>query len=173
MSGAKSFNQSSQRKSIDGITQPLHGLLLCTTGFSSEENKLIKAKIEKLGGTFNKDLLSNTNFLIIKRINTDKVISAIENHIKLVKKEWIDENNFDKYLDYEKCTPGCFYGISLFLFGFNEKELKDMKEQINQKDGKVFTNPDDADIIIVKSDSGYIDEEIEKMEKYESKIVSQ
>jgi len=173
MSGAKSFNQSSKKKSIDDITQPLHGLLLCTTGFSSEENKLIKAKIEKLGGTFNKDLLSNTNFLIIKRINTDKVISAVENHIKLVKKEWIDENNFDKYLDYEKCTPGCFYGISLFLFGFNEKEIKDMKEQINQKDGKVFTNPDDADIIIVKSDSGYIDEEIEKMEKYKSKIVAQ
>ena len=173
MSGAKSFNQSSERKLFDDIDQPLHGLLICTTGFSFEENKLIKSKIEKLGGTYNKNLLSTTHFLIIKRINTDKVITAIENNIKLVTKEWINENNFDKYLDYEKCAPGCFCGISLLLFGFNEEELKDMKTQIKEKDGEVYTDPDEADLIIVKSDSGYIDEEIEKLEKYESKIVTE
>lgn len=174
MSGAKSFNPSSRkRKSTEDNNQPLHGFNVCTSGFSPIENKLIKTKIENLGGCFCDNLLSTTHYLIINKINTDKAITAVQYNIKLVTKEWIDENSSDKYLDYEKCTPGCFYGINLFLFGFNEEELKIMKFQISQKDGEIFNNADEADIIIVKSDSGYVDEEIEKLKKYHHKTVTE
>ena len=174
MSGAKSFNPSSRkRKSTEDNNQPLHGFNVCTSGFSPIENKLIKTKIENLGGCFCENLLSTTHYLIINKINTDKAITAVQYNIKLVTKEWIDENSSDKYLDYEKCTPGCFYGINLFLFGFNEEELKIMKLQISQKDGEIFNNADEADIIIVKSDSGYVDEEIEKLKKYHHKTVTE
>ena len=174
MSGAKSFNPSSRkRKSTEDNNQPLHGFNVCTSGFSPIENKLIKTKIENLGGCFCDNLLSTTHYLIINKINTDKAITAVQYNIKLVTKEWIDENSSDKYLDHEKCTPGCFYGINLFLFGFNEEELKIMKLQISQKDGEIFNNADEADIIIVKSDSGYVDEEIEKLKKYHHKTVTE
>ena len=174
MSGAKSFNPSSRkRKSTEDNNQPLHGFNVCTSGFSPIENKLIKAKIENLGGCFCENLLSTTHYLIINKINTDKAITAVQYNIKLVTKEYIDDNNSDKYLDSEKCTPGCFYGINLFLFGFNEEELKIMKLQISQKDGEIFNNADEADIIIVKSDSGYVDEEIEKLKKYHHKTVTE
>ena len=174
MSGAKSFNPSSRkRKSTEDNNQPLHGFNVCTSGFSPIENKLIKTKIENLGGCFCDNLLSTTHYLIINKINTDKAITAVQYNIKLVTKEWIDENSSDKYLDYEKCTPGCFYGINLFLFGFNEEELKIMKFQISQKDGEIFNNADEADIIIVKSDSGYVDEEIEKLKKFHHKTVTE
>ena len=83
------------------------------------------------------------------------------------------KNNSDKYLDHEKCSPGCFYGISLFLFGFNEEELKNMKIKINQNNGEVCNDPDEADIIIVKSDSIYIDKDIENLQKYQSRTVTE
>jgi len=174
MSGAKSFNLSSKkRKLTEENIQSLHGIIICSSGFTPIENKLIKSKIENLGGTFNENLLLTTHYLIINKINTEKAITAVKHNIKLVTKEWIDENNSDKYLDYEKCKPGCFYGINLFLFGFNEEELKIMKMQISQKDGEIFNNAEEADIIIVKSDSGYIDEEIEKLKKYHNKTVTE
>ena len=174
MSGAKSFNLSSKkRKSTEENIQFLHGTIICSSGFTPLENKLIKSKIENLGGTFNENLLLTTHYLIINKINTEKAITAVKHNIKLVTKEWIDENNSDKYLEYEKCKPGCFYGINLFLFGFNEEELKIMKMQISQKDGEIFNNAEEADIIIVKSDSGYIDEEIEKLKKYHNKTVTE
>lgn len=113
------------------------------------------------------------HYFIINKINIDKAITSAQYNIKLVTKEWIDENSFDKCLDFGKCKPGCFYGINLFLFGFNEEELKIMKVQISQKDGEIFIKPDEADIIIVKSDSGYIDEEIEKLKKYHHKTVTE
>ena len=169
----KNFNQSPKIKSTEENIQPLQSLKICTSGFSHIENKLIKSKIENLGGVFNGKLFSSTNYLIIKRINTEKAIIAVKNNIRLVTKEWIDENNSDKYLDYKKCTPGCFYGISLFLFGFNEEELNFMRVQINQRDGKVFNEPDKADKIIAKSDSIYNEKEIETLVKYESKTVTE
>ena len=110
----KNFSQSPKIKSTEENIQPLQGLKICSSGFSRIENQLIKSKIENLGGIFNENLFINTNYLIIKRINTEKAITAVKNNIKLVTKEWIDENNSDKYLDHEKCSPGCFYGISLF-----------------------------------------------------------
>ena len=90
MSDTKSLNDSPKRKPIENI-KPLHGLMICTTGFSFEENKLIKSKIENLGGIFTKYLLLSNHYLIIKKINTDEAIIAVKNNIKLVTKEWIDE----------------------------------------------------------------------------------
>ena len=173
MSDTKNFNQSPKGEAIEGNIKALHGLNICTTGFSRIENKLIKSKIENLGGIFLESLLATTHYLIINRINTDKAITAVKYNIKLVTKEWIDENNSDKYLDSKKCTPGCFYGISLYLFGFNEEELENMNKQISQKDGKVFDDPDEANLIIVKSELVYIDKDLENLEKYESKIVTE
>ena len=133
MSDTKNFNQSPKGEAIEEKIKPLNGLNICTSGFSRIENKLIKSKIENLGGIFLENLLSTTHFLIINKINSDKAITAMKYNIRLVAKEWIDENNSDKYLDFKKCTPGCFYGISLYLFGFNEEELKIIEVQIKKK----------------------------------------
>ena len=148
-------------------------MIVCASGFSSTENKIIKSKIEKLGGTFNDNLLSSTHYLVINKINTDKAITAVKYNIKLVTKEWLDEKNPDKYLEQEKCKPGCFYGLNLFLFGFNEEEIQNMKNIIKQKNGDTCINGDEADVIIVKSNSGYIDEEIKNLKKYHNKTVSE
>ena len=174
MNGAKSFNKFSKEQNYEEENlDPLHGINVCASGFSSTENKIIKSKIEKLGGTFNENLLSSTHYLIINKINTDKAITAVKYNIKLVTKEWLDENNKNKYLEQEKCRPGCFYGITIFLFGFNEEEFQNMKNTIKQKDGEININADEADVIIAKSNSGYIDEEINKLKKYHNKTVSE
>ena len=174
MSGAKASSQSSRgKKTGEVISEHLHGLNICASGFSPIENKLIKSKIEKLGGTFNENLLASTHYLIVNKINTDKAITAVKYNITLVTKEWLNEKNSEKYLDYEKCKPSCFYGINLFLFGFNEEEKNLMKIIIKEKNGDTINSAEDADIIIVKSNSGYIDEEIEKLKKYHNKTVSE
>ena len=173
MNVSKSFNQSPKRKASIESIKPLHHLSICTTGFTPIENKLVKSKIENLSGSYSGILLLTNHYLIINKINTKRAIIAVENNIKLVTKEWLDENNSEKYLDDKKCKPGCFYCISLFLFGFNEEELKNMKVQIKEKNGEVLDDPDEVEIIIVKSDSGYIDEERQKLEKYESKTVTE
>ena len=174
MSGAKASSQSSRgKKTGEVISEHLHGLNICASGFSPIENKLIKSKIEKLGGTFNENLLASTHYLIVNKINTDKAITAVKYNITLVTKEWLNEKNSEKYLDQEKCKPSCFYGINLFLFGFNEEEKNLMKIIIKEKNGETINSAEDADIIIVKSNSGYIDEEIEKLKKYHNKTVSE
>ena len=173
MSGSKNYNLLNKGQKIKNENSDrLHGILICASGFSQNENKIIKSKIEKLGGTFNDNLLASTHYLIINKINTDKAITAIKYNIKLVTKEWLDEKNSDKYLDEENCKPGCFYGANLYLFGFNEEEFEDMKKKIKQKDGDIVNNPEEADVIIVNSDSIYIDEEIEKFKKYHNKTVT-
>ena len=174
MSGAKNCNQSNKGQKIkDENSTRLRGILICASGFSPAENKLIKSKIEKLGGSFNDNLLASTQYLIINKINTDKATTAIKYNIKLVTREWLDDKNPEKFLDEEKCKPGCFYGTNLFLFGFNEEELKNMKKVINQNDGDVINNPEEAEVIIVKSDSIYVDEELEKLKKYHFKTVTE
>ena len=174
MSGEKNYNQSNKGQKIkEENSDQLHGILICASGFSPTENKIIKTKIEKLGGTFNDNLLASTHYLIINKINTDKAITAVKFNIKLVTKEWLDEKKTEQYLDEEKCKPGCFYGANLFLFGFNEEEIKNMKKVIKQKDGDIINNPEEADVIIVKSNSIYVDEEIEKLKKYHNKTVTE
>ena len=61
----------------------------------------------------------------------------------------------------------------IFLFGFNEEEEQNMKKIIRQKEGELINNAEESDVIIVKSNSGYIDEEIEKLKKYHNKTVSE
>lgn len=174
MSGAKNFNHSNKSQKIkEENSDRLHGILICASGFSTTENKIIKSKIEKLGGTFNDDLLASTHYLIINKINTNKALAAIKYNIKLVTKEWLDEKKPEKYLDEEKCKPGCFYGTSLLIFGFNEEETENMKKLIKQRNGEIINNADEADVIIVKSNSGYIDEEIDKLKKYQNKTVTE
>ena len=97
----------------------------------------------------------------------------MKNNIKLVTKEWLNEDDKEKFLQFENCKPGCFYGINLFLFGFNEDEFDNMNKTINQKGGYLTNNISDSDIIIIKSNSGYIDEEIEKFKKYNHKLVTE
>ena len=174
MNSAKNINQSSRAKKLtEENSLPLHGLIVCASGFSQTENNIIKTKIEKLGGTFNDNLLASTHYLIINKINTDKAITAVKFNIKLVTKEWLKENNPQKYLDQEKCKPSCFYGINIFLFGFNEEEIDNMKKIIIQKEGEYINSADEADIIVVKNNSGYLDEEIEKLKKYHNKTVGE
>ncbi len=174
MSSGKNLKQSTKgQKKIDEKSDYLHGLIICASGFSPTENKIIKSKIEKLGGTFTDNLLASTHYLVINKINTDKAITAVQYNIKLVTKEWLEEKNSEKYLEEEKCKPGCFYGINIFLFGFNEEEEQNMKKIIRQKEGELINNAEESDVIIVKSNSGYIDEEIEKLKKYHNKTVSE
>ena len=151
----------------------LRGLSICATGFSHIENEEFKRKIEKLGGKFVEDLLVSTHYLIVNKINSSKAICAMQNNIKLVTKDWLDEKNEEKYLKFENCKPGCFYGLSLFLFGFNEEEFDNMNKTINQRGGSVTNNMSDSDVIIIKSNSAYIDEEIEKFKKYRNKLITE
>jgi hypothetical protein len=48
-----------------------------------------------------------------------------------------------------------------------------MKNVINQKEGEATNSVDDADVIVVKSNSTYVDKEIEKLKKYHNKLVSE
>ena len=151
----------------------MRGLSICVSGFSNIENEEFKRKIEKLGGNFIENLLVSTHYLIVNKINTSKAISAMKNNIKLVTEDWLDEKKEEKYLNFENCKPGCFFGINLFLFGFNEDEVNNMSKTINQKGGNITNNISDSDIIIMKSSSAYIDEEIEKFKKYSNKLVTE
>ena len=124
MKGAKAHSRSpKENKRSNSKSDFLRGLSVCVSGFSYIENQEIKRKIEKLGGNFLEDLLTSTHYLIINKVNSNKAISALQNNIKLVTKDWLDEKNEEKYLNYENCKPGCFYGVSLFLFGFNKEEF--------------------------------------------------
>ena len=174
MKGAKVHSRSpKENKKSNSKSDLLRGLSICVSGFSYIEIQEFKRKIEKLGGTFIEDLLTSTHYLIVNKINSGKALCAIKNNIKLVTKEWLDENNEEKYLKFENCKPGCFYGVSLFLFGFNEEEFESMNKTINQKGGNIVNNISDSDIIIVKSNSIYIDEEIQKFKKYNNKLVTE
>ena len=174
MKGAKVHSRSpKENKKSNSKSDLLRGLSICVSGFSYIEIQEFKRKIEKLGGTFIEDLLTSTHYLIVNKINSGKALCAIKNNIKLVTKEWLDENNEEKYLKFENCKPGCFYGVSLFLFGFNEEEFENMNKTINQRGGNIVNNISDSDIIIVKSNSIYIDEEIQKFKKYNNKLVSE
>ena len=174
MKGAKAHSRSpKENKRSNSKSDFLRGLSVCVSGFSYIENQEIKRKIEKLGGNFLEDLLTSTHYLIINKVNSNKAISALKNNIKLVTKDWLDEKNEEKYLNYENCKPGCFYGVSLFLFGFNKEEFESMNKTINQKGGNVVNNISDSDVSIIKSNSAYIDEEIEKFKKYSEKLVTE
>ena len=174
MKGAKDPSRSSNDDKISNSKSDLlRGLSICVSGFSSIENEEFKKKIEKLGGKFIEDLLISTHYLIVNKINSSKAICAINNNIKLVTEDWLDEKNEEKYLKFENCKPGCFYGINLFLFGFNEEEVDNMSKTINQKGGNISNNISDSDVIIIKSDSAYIDEEIEKFKKYSNRLVTE
>ena len=174
MKGAKSLSRSSKESKISvSKSDLLKGLSVCVSGFSNFENQELKRKIEKLGGKYLEDLLASTHYLIINKINSSKAICAMKNNIKLVTKEWLNEDDKEKFLQFENCKPGCFYGINLFLFGFNEDEFDNMNKTINQKGGYLTNNISDSDIIIIKSNSGYIDEEIEKFKKYNHKLVTE
>ena len=174
MKGAKVHSRSpKENKKSNSKSDLLRGLSICVSGFSYIEIQEFKRKIEKLGGTFIEDLLTSTHYLIVNKINSGKALCAIKNNIKLVTKEWLDENNEEKYLNFENCKPGCFYGVSLFLFGFNEEEFENMNKTINQRGGNIVNNISDSDIIIMKSNSIYIDEEIQKFKKYNNKLVTE
>ena len=174
MNGAKTLSRTTkERKNSDSKSDFLHGISICVSGFSNLENEEFKRKIEKLGGNFLENLLTSTHYLIINKINTSKALCAIKNNIKLVTREWLNEKNVEKYLKYESCKPGCFYGINLFLFGFNEEEINNMKKIISQKEGFMSNNANEADVIIVKSNSGYVKEEVEKFKKYHNKLVTE
>ena len=173
MKGAKTHSISSKEsKTMNNKSDLLRGLSICVSGFSFLENQEFKTKIEKLGGKYIENLLVSTHYLIVNKINSSKAICAMKNNIILVTKDWLDEKNEEKYLNYEKCKPGCFYGINLFLFGFNEEESQNMSKTVNQKGGYITKNISDSDIIIVKSSSGYIEEDILKFKKYNHKLVT-
>ena len=115
MNGAKTqTGNSKERKNSNSKSDILKGISVCVSGFSNIENEEFKAKIEKLGGKFLENLLKSTHYLIINKINSSKAISALKNNIKLVTREWLNDKNEEKYLKYENCRPGCFYGINLF-----------------------------------------------------------
>ena len=77
MNDTKYLNQWPKGEKTEENIQPLHGLNICTSGFSIIKNKLIKSKIENLGGNFLENLLSTTHYLIINKINTNKAIIAV------------------------------------------------------------------------------------------------
>ena len=173
MKGAKSYSVGSKEsKRSNSKSDFLHGMSVCATGFSPIENQEFKRKIEKLGGKYIENLLVSTHYLIVNKINSSKAIVAMKHNIKLVTKEWLDENNEEKYLKFENCKPGCFYGINLYLFGFNEEEFDNMCKIISQKGGHLTNNVSESDVIVIKSNSGYIDEELEKFKKYNNKLVT-
>lgn len=174
MKGAKSNSSSSNKnKTLINKSDFLKGVSVCVSGFSNIENEEFKKKIEKLGGKFLENLLVSTHYLIINKINSSKAISAIQNSIKLVTKEWLDEKNEEKYLNFENCKPGCFYGLSLFLFGFNEEEFDNMSRLIKQNGGYTVNNAKESDYIIIQSNSGYVKEEIDKFKIYHKKLVTE
>ena len=174
MKGAKTSSHSfKDNKKSNSNSDFLRGLSVCVSGFSIIENEEFKKKIEKLGGTFNENLLVSTHYLIINKINSSKAIGAMKHNIKLVTKDWLDEKNEEKYLKFENCKPGCFYGINLFLFGFNEEELNNMSKIISDRGGHLTDKINESDVIIIKNNSGFIDEEIEKFKKYNNKLVTE
>ena len=174
MKGAKtSSEKSKERKRSISKSDSLKGISVCASGFLNLENEEFKKKVEKLGGKFNDNLLASTHYLIINKINSSKAISAIKHNIKLVTKDWLDEKNEEKYLNFENCKPGCFYGINLFLFGFNKEEIDNMSKITSERGGHITEKINESDAIIIKSNSGYIDEELEKFKKYNNKLVTE
>ena len=120
MKGAKVHSRSpKENKKSNSKSDLLRGLSICVSGFSYIEIQEFKRKIEKLGGKYIEDLLTSTHYLIINKINSSKAICAMKNNIKLVTKEWLNEDDKEKFLQFENCKPGCFYGINLFLYFFN------------------------------------------------------
>ena len=174
MKGAKTSNHSfKDNKKSNSNSDFLKGLSVCVSGFSNVENEEFKKKIEKLGGSYIEDLLVSTHYLIVNKINSSKAISAMKHNIKLVTKDWLDEKNEEKYLKFEKCKPGCFYGINLFLFGFNEEEINNMSKIISERGGHITEKMNESDVIIIQSNSGIIHEDLDKFKKYNNKLVTE
>ena len=146
MKGAKtSSEKSKERKRSISKSDSLKGISVCASGFLNIENEEFKKKVEKLGGKFNDNLLASTHYLIINKINSSKAISAIKHNIKLVTKDWLDEKNEEKYLNFENCKPGCFYGINLFLFGFNKEEIDNMSKITSERGSHITKKINESD----------------------------
>lgn len=162
-----------QPKSNKNSELPLKGMTVCISGFSQIEGKLLKEKIEKYGGNFNDNLTGRTNYLITNKINSNKSIAAQQHNMKLVTKEWILNEGGEKFLEEEKCKPPCFMGVDLNLYGFSEVERNIMREKVEKNGGGVVESVEEAEVIIIKDDLAFIEEEIEKLKKYEGKMASE
>ena len=97
----------------------------------------------------------------------------MKHNIKLVTKDWLDEKNEEKYLKFENCKPGCFYGINLFLFGFSEEEFNNMSKIISERGGHITEKMNESDVIIIQSNSGIIHEDLDKFKKYNNRLVTE
>ena len=85
--------QRSQKKS-----KPITNQIICTSGFSPEENEEIIKQIKQAGGQYTENLKIDTNYLIASTTCSTKALFAQNMNIKIVTRGWIEPTN-EKYLN--------------------------------------------------------------------------
>ena len=159
--------QRSQKKS-----KPITNQIICTSGFSPEENEEIIKQIKQAGGQYTENLKIDTNYLIASTTCSTKALFAQNMNIKIVTREWIDPTN-EKYLNPKDCLIKCFEGVKFFLFGFDTAEtLPLMKKTIRANGGHIKSNYAKCDVILFKSGVLLTEQERNEFMQYESKIVT-
>lgn len=165
----------------------LTNIQICLTGFDDPDILLIKEKIESAGGIYSENLSKKTNYLISDKINTKKSLVTISQYkqylyplqaaqdqrIKIVTKDWIYDENDDKYLNVKKTTIKCFHNLPVFIFGYDEStvEYQSIASKIEEFNGKIVYNTIEADVIIFKKGLFLSERELIEIEKCKDKIV--
>ena len=140
------------------LLRPLHGLLLCVTGFDADEREDMKRICEKLGGTFSLDLTKSCTHLIAKTASGAKYEHGKKWGLHVVSKEWLlqvdSKNSYiepqlyslepqgttNEEIDIHESFDSYLDSCNLFLpVDLDSKQLSSLKKQIRQAGGTVST----------------------------------
>lgn len=121
----------------------MRGLCICTAGFSPEQKKYIKERVEYMGGIYDGALRSATTHLIALNNINHKVMKAYNRNIPIMKIEWIDEvwarskesnvNGRDE--EFKKFMSPLFHNLKFTTSGMSKKEKEKIKELIELNGG--------------------------------------
>lgn len=160
--------------------QELQGRTICTSGFDQSDNHELVEKIKELGGIYKENLVPETNILISAKINTEKTQIAAAKKIPVVTRDWLDENN-EFFLNEKKHPLSPFYGLVIYVYGFDNETSVEMKKTISENHGMICKYPKSADVIVIRagmflseSDKNYLNSFYDKVvtEKWYEKCLS-
>jgi hypothetical protein len=160
------FNQS------NNLNQILKSYPVCTSNLDEKQREIVEGLIKEMGGTYHQNMMKSTKILISNKIDTTKCLTASEFNIPIVSFDWIKMcHKKKKLLDKKEFELKCFHGLKIFLLGFEKIQENNFKKSIEENEGKVILNKEDADVIVIKSCLYMTSSEKSILKEFESKIV--
>jgi len=156
----------------NNLNQILKSFPVCTSNLDEKHRELLGGLIKEMGGTYHQNMMKSTKILISNKIDTTKCLTASEFNIPIVSIDWIKMcHKKKKLLDKKEFELKCFHGLKIFLLGFDKIQENNLKKLIEDNEGKIILNKEDADVIVIKSCLYMTSSEKNMLKEFESKIV--